>query len=220
MFENLSDRLQGVFSGLRSKGRLSEADVETALREIRLALLEADVNFKVVKSFVAAVRERALGSEVLESLTPAQNVVRIVLDQLTELLGSDQGPFRLSSRIPNVLMLVGLQGSGKTTAAAKLALRLKNQGHNPLLVAADVYRPAAVQQLQTLGKEIGVPVFTGDGQDPVQIATAAIPAAINGLQDALIIDTAGRLHVDEQMMREAAAIKTAVNPDQILMVVD
>ena len=220
MFDNLSDRLQEVFTGLRSKGRLSEADIETAMREIRLALLEADVNFKVVKTFVAAVKEKALAADVLDSLTPGQNVVRIVLDQLTELLGADDTTLTLTSRIPNVIMLVGLQGSGKTTAASKLAYRLKGQGHSPLLVAADVYRPAAVDQLQSLGADIGVKVFLGDGKDPVAIAKAAVREAIDNLKDVVIIDTAGRLHIDEQMMAEAAAIKEAVKPDQILMVVD
>ncbi|MCL1847637.1 MAG: signal recognition particle protein [Coriobacteriia bacterium] len=220
MFDNLSDRLQDVFTGLRSKGRLTEADIETAMREIRLALLEADVNFKVVKGFVAAVKEKALTSEVLESLTPAQNVVKIVLDQLTELLGADDTALTLSSRIPNVIMLVGLQGSGKTTAASKLAYRLKAQGHSPLLVAADVYRPAAVDQLESLGADIGVKVFKGDGKNPVLIAEAAVHEAIDTLRDIVIIDTAGRLHVDEEMMAEAAAIKAAVKPEQVLMVVD
>ncbi|MCL2632244.1 MAG: signal recognition particle protein [Coriobacteriia bacterium] len=220
MFENLAERLQDILSNLRSKGRLSEADIEAAMREIRLALLEADVNFRVVRSFVDAVRERALDAEVLESLTPAQNVVRIVLDQLTQLLGSEQDRFTITSRIPNVIMLVGLQGSGKTTAAAKLAYRLQNQGHRPLLVAADVYRPAAADQLQTLGGEIGVPVFKGDGISPVMIAKESVQHAIDTLRNVVIIDTAGRLHVDQQMMAEAAAIKQAVNPDQILMVVD
>ena len=220
MFDNLSDRLQGVFSGLRSKGRLTESDIEGAMREIRLALLEADVNFKVVKAFVAAVRERALTAEVLESLTPAQNVVKIVLDQLTELLGADDTGLKLSSRIPNVIMLVGLQGSGKTTAASKLAYRLKAQGHSPLLVAADVYRPAAVEQLESLGSDIGVKVYRGDGVNPVKIAESSVREAIDTLKDIVIIDTAGRLHIDEEMMAEAAAIKKAVKPDQILMVVD
>ncbi|MDR1422578.1 MAG: signal recognition particle protein [Coriobacteriales bacterium] len=219
MFDNLSDRLQNVFAGLRSKGRLTEADIETAMREIRLALLEADVNFKVVKSFVAAVKEKALTAEVLDSLTPAQNVVKIVLDQLTELLGTDSS-FTLTSRIPNILMLVGLQGSGKTTAASKLAYRLKAQGHAPLLVACDVYRPAAADQLEALGREIDVRVFRGDGSHPIKIAEAAVREAIDKLRDVVIIDTAGRLHVDEEMMAEAEAIKKAVNPDQILMVVD
>ena len=220
MFENLSDRLQDVFTGLRSKGRLTEADIETAMREIRLALLEADVNFKVVKSFVAAVKEKALAADVLDSLTPGQNVVKIVLDQLTELLGADDTALTLSTRIPNVIMLVGLQGSGKTTAASKLAYRLKGQGHSPMLVAADVYRPAAVDQLQSLGADIGVKVYTGDGIHPVKIAESSIREAIDNLKDIVIIDTAGRLHIDEEMMAEAAAIKEAVKPDQILMVVD
>ncbi|MDR1014613.1 MAG: signal recognition particle protein [Coriobacteriales bacterium] len=220
MFNSLSDRLQGVFSGLRSKGRLTEGDIEGAMREIRLALLEADVNFKVVKSFVAAVKERALTAEVLDSLTPAQNVVKIVLDQLTGLLGGTGSGLVLTSRIPNVIMLVGLQGSGKTTAAAKLAYRLKQQGHSPLLVAADVYRPAAADQLESLGGDIGVPVFRGDGAHPVGIAQAAVREAIDGLRDVVIIDTAGRLHVDEEMMAEAGAIKEATRPDQVLMVVD
>jgi len=220
MFENLADRLQDILNSLRSKGRLSEADIDAAMRDIRLALLEADVNFRVVRSFVDAVRERATQADVLESLTPGQNVVRIVLDQLTQLLGSDQDRFTLSPRIPNVIMLVGLQGSGKTTAAAKLAYRLKSQGHNPLLVAADVYRPAAADQLKTLGGEIGVSVFKGDGVSPVNIAKAAVQEAIDTLKNVVIIDTAGRLHVDEDMMSEAEAIKAAVKPDQILMVVD
>jgi signal recognition particle subunit SRP54 len=220
MFDNLSDRLQDVFSGLRSKGRLTEADVEVALREIRLALLEADVNFKVVKAFVAAVKEKAMTAEVLDSLTPAQNVVKIVLDQLTELLGTTESGLVLTSRIPNVIMLVGLQGSGKTTAAAKLAFKLKAQGHSPLLAACDVYRPAAADQLESLGGDIGVKVFRGDGVHPVKIATAAVREAIDTLKDIVIVDTAGRLHVAEEMMAEAAAIKAAVKPDQILMVVD
>jgi signal recognition particle subunit SRP54 len=220
VFDSLSDRLQGVFSGLRSKGRLTENDIEGAMREIRLALLEADVNFKVVKSFVAAVKEKALAADVLDSLTPAQNVVKIVLEQLTELLGTTGTGFALTSRIPNVIMLVGLQGSGKTTAAAKLAYRLKEQGHSPLLVAADVYRPAAADQLETLGTEIGVKVFRGDGRRPVEIAREALREAVDTLRNIVIIDTAGRLHVDEEMMAEAVAIKEAVNPEQILMVVD
>ena len=220
MFENLSERIQGIFSGLKSKGRLTEDDINAAMREIRLALLEADVNFKVVKSFIARTKERCLEAEVLESLTPAQNVIKIVLDELTSLLGRTDSRLVLSSRIPNVIMLVGLQGSGKTTAAAKLAYRLKQQNHAPLLVACDVYRPAAADQLQTLGGEIGVRVYRGDGQDPVKIAKEGIQEAIDHMRDVVIIDTAGRLHVDEDMMSEAAAIKAATKPDQILMVVD
>ena len=220
MLESLSERLQGIFSGLRGKGRLTEEDINSAMREIRLALLEADVNFKVVKQFCARTKERCLTAEVLESLTPAQNVVKIVLDELTELLGRTDSKLVLSSRIPNVIMLVGLQGSGKTTAAAKLAYRLKQEKHSPLLVACDVYRPAAADQLQTLGDEMGVRVYRGDGNDPVAIAKEGVQDAIDHLRDVVIVDTAGRLHVDDEMMEEAEAIKRAVKPDQILMVVD
>lgn len=220
MLDNLSEKLQSIFSGLRSKGRLTEEDINVAMREIRLALLEADVNFKVVKGFIKNTKERCLTAEVMDSLTPGQNVVKIVLDELTELLGRSDSKLVLSSRIPNVIMLVGLQGSGKTTATAKLAYLLKQQNHNPLLVACDVYRPAAADQLQTLGGEIGVRVYRGDGKDPVQIAKEGVRDAIDSLRDVVIIDTAGRLHVDEDMMAEAEAIKEAVQPDQILMVVD
>ena len=220
MLENLSERLQGIFSGLRSKGRLTEDDINAAMKEIRMALLEADVNFKVVKQFIARTKERCLTADVMDSLTPAQNVIKIVLDELTALLGDDDAKLTLSSRIPNVIMLVGLQGSGKTTAAAKLAYLLKQKNHNTLLVACDVYRPAAADQLQTLGEEIGVRVFRGDGQDPVKIAKEGVRDAIDSLRDVVIVDTAGRLHVDEEMMAEAQAIKDAVEPDQTIMVVD
>ncbi|MBS5449826.1 MAG: signal recognition particle protein [Coriobacteriia bacterium] len=220
MFENLSNRLQDTFDNLRGKGRLTEADIDVAMREVRMALLEADVNFKVVKEFVSKTKERCLTSEVLDSLTPAQNVVRVVLDELIELLGTTESRLVLSSRIPNVIMLVGLQGSGKTTAAAKLAYLLKGQGHAPLLAACDVYRPAAADQLETLGGELGVKVFRGDGQHPVQIAKDAIRAAVDDMKDVVIVDTAGRLQIDEAMMQEAEDIKAAVKPDQILMVVD
>ncbi|MCL2757250.1 MAG: signal recognition particle receptor subunit alpha, partial [Coriobacteriia bacterium] len=174
MFDNLSGRLQNIFGDLRSKGRLTEADIDAAMREIRLALLEADVNFKVVKGFVAATKQKALATEVLESLTPGQNVIKVVLEQLTELLGTKAVRLERAARVPNVIMLVGLQGSGKTTAAAKLAYRFKKQGHVPLLVACDVYRPAAADQLESLGKDIDVRVFRGEGKDPVAIATASI----------------------------------------------
>lgn len=220
MFDNLSDKLQSIFSGLRGKGRLTEEDIDTAMREIRMALLEADVNFKVVKEFTKRTKERCLTAEVLDSLTPAQNVVKIVLDELTALMGEESKPLQLSSRIPNVIMLVGLQGSGKTTAAAKLAFLLKQQNHSPLLCACDVYRPAAADQLQTLGDEIGVRVYRGEGKDPVKIAKEGVRDAIDSLRDVVIVDTAGRLHVDEEMMAEAEAIKAAVEPDQIYMVVD
>ena len=214
MFDNLSDKLQSIFSGLRGKGRLTEEDIDTAMREIRMALLEADVNFKVVKEFTKRTKERCLTAEVLDSLTPAQNVVKIVLDELTALMGEESKPLQLSSRIPNVIMLVGLQGSGKTTAAAKLAYLLKQQNHSPLLCACDVY------QLQTLGEEIGVRVYRGEGKDPVKIAKEGVRDAIDSLRDVVIVDTAGRLHVDEEMMAEAEAIKAAVEPEQIYMVVD
>lgn len=220
MFDNLSDKLQSIFSSLRGKGRLTEEDIDTAMREIRMALLEADVNFRVVKEFTKRTKERCLTAEVLDSLTPAQNVVKIVLDELTALMGEESKPLQLSSRIPNVIMLVGLQGSGKTTAAAKLAYLLKQQNHSPLLCACDVYRPAAADQLQTLGEEIGVRVYRGEGKDPVKIAKEGVRDAIDSLRDVVIVDTAGRLHVDEEMMAEAEAIKAAVEPDQIYMVVD
>ena len=220
MFDNLSDRLQAVFANLTGKGRLSEADVDAAMREIRMALLEADVNFKVVKEFVAAVREKAIGADVMKSLTPGQMVIKIVLDQLTELLGSTNSRLVLSGRIPNVIMLVGLQGSGKTTATTKLAYMLRKQGKRPLMVACDVYRPAAIDQLEALGRELNIDVYRGEGTDAVAIAKAGVKHAIDSLHDVVIVDTAGRLHVDEEMMAEAAAIRDAVRPDQILMVVD
>lgn len=220
MFNSLSDRLNDTFDRLRGKGKLTEADITSAMRDIRMALLEADVNFKVVKDFVAKTKERCLTAEVMDSLTPAQNVVKIVLDELVELLGSTESKLVLSSRIPNVIMLVGLQGSGKTTAAVKLAYLLKKQGKSPLLAACDVYRPAAADQLATLGGEIGVPVFRGDGAHPIEIAQGAIREAVDHMRDVVIVDTAGRLQIDEQMMQEAVDIKKAVKPDQVLMVVD
>lgn len=221
MFNNLSDRLQDTFDKLRGKGRLTEDDINVAMREIRMALLEADVNYRVVKEFVATCKERCMDSEVLDSLTPSQNVVAIVLDQLRELLGETESKLVFApNRTPNVIMLVGLQGSGKTTAAVKLAYLLKKQGRSPLLAACDTYRPAAADQLETLGKEIDVPVFRGDGQHPVEIARASVREAIDRLRDVVIVDTAGRLQIDEQMMQEAVEIKDAVKPDQVLMVVD
>ena len=205
MFNSLQDRLQNTFD----------------LREIRMALLEADVNYRVVKNFVARCKEQCLTAEVLDSLSPAQNVVRIVLNELTSLLGSTESKLTLAqNRIPNVIMLVGLQGSGKTTAAAKLAYLLKSEGKRPLLAACDVHRPAAADQLETLGSEIEVPVYRGDGRDAVAIASASIQQAVDNMNDIVIVDTAGRLQIDEEMMQEAVAIKQAVKPDQILMVVD
>ncbi len=220
MLDNLSSKLRGVLDKVRSKGRLSERDIDEAMREIRIALLEADVNFKVVKGFVLRTRERCTTSEVMDSLTPGQNVVKIVLDELTNLLGSDDSKMVLPQKMPAIIMLVGLQGSGKTTAAAKLAYFLKQRGHMPLLVACDVYRPAAADQLETLGGEIGVKVFRGDGKDSVGIARASLAEAKESMRDIVIIDTAGRLHVDDEMMEEAAAIRDAVEPDQLFMVVD
>lgn len=220
MFDNLSDRLQAIFKNLTGRGRLSEADVDAAMREIRMALLEADVNFRVVKEFVARVRERAVGSEVLESLTPGQQVVKIVLDEMTHLLGDTNSKLVLSGRIPNVIMLVGLQGSGKTTATMKLAHLLRKQGRSPLMIAADVYRPAAIDQLEALGRELDIPVYRGEGTDVPTIAKDGVRHAIDSLRDVVIVDTAGRLHVDDEMMAEARAVRDAVKPDQILMVVD
>lgn len=220
MLDNLSDKLQGIFSGMRSKGRLTEEDINNAMREIRMALLEADVNFKVVKDFIANTKERCMNAAVLESLNPTQNVVKIVLDELTSLLGGETANTNFSSRIPNVIMLVGLQGSGKTTASAKLAYLLKKQNHQPLLCACDVYRPAAIDQLETLGNEIGVRVYRSDSKDPVEIAKAGIQDAIDNMRDVVIVDTAGRLHVDADMMAEAEAIRDAVQPERIYMVVD
>lgn len=220
MFDNLSARLQAVFANLTGKGRLSEADVDAAMREIRMALLEADVNYKVVKEFVAKIRERAVGTDVMQSLTPGQTVVKIVLDELTGLMGSTESKLVLSGRIPNVIMLVGLQGSGKTTATAKLANLLRKQGRRPLMIAADVYRPAAIDQLETLGRELDIPVYRGEGTDVPAIARAGIKRAVDTLRDVVIVDTAGRLHVDEEMMDEAVRVRDAIKPDQILMVVD
>lgn len=220
MFENLSDRLQAVFAKLTGKGILTEADVDVAMREVRMALLEADVNFKTVKEFVARVRGRAVGQDVMKSLTPGQMVVKIVLEELTTLMGGSESRLVFSGRIPSVIMLVGLQGSGKTTASAKLANLLRKQGKSPLLVACDVYRPAAIDQLEALGRQLEIPVYRGEGADAVAIAEAGVREAIARMRDVAIIDTAGRLHIDEDMMAEAAAIKAAIKPDQVLMVID
>jgi len=220
-FEGLAEKLQETFRKLRGKGKLSERDVKEALREVRLALLEADVNFRVVKDFVKRVQERATGQEVMKSLTPGQQVVKIVHEELTELMGGAEARISVSSRPPTVVMLVGLQGSGKTTTAAKLSLSLLRSGRNPLLVAADTQRPAAIDQLQTLGASIDIPVFEqGDRVSPVTIARNALDEARSTARDTVIIDTAGRLHIDEQLMDQLGQIKDAVEPDEILLVVD
>ena len=220
MFEALTDRLQGVMQGLRGHGKLSADDIDAAMREIRLALLEADVNFKVVKDFVAHVKERALGAEVMESLTPAQQVVKIVNEELIALMGSGDSKLAFSGRPPTVILLAGLQGSGKTTTCAKLAHLLKKQGKNPVLIAADVYRPAAIDQLQTLAERVQVPIYApGADVDPVDIARDGVDyAGRHG--DVAIIDTAGRLHVDAELMDELVRIRDAVKPHNILLVVD
>lgn len=220
VFENLSNKLQETMKRLRGKGKLTEKDVDIALREVRLALLEADVNFKVVKDFVVRVKERCLGKDVLESLTPGQQVVKIVNDELTFLMGESVAKLNVASSPPTVIMMVGLQGSGKTTSAAKLASLLKKKQHTPLLVAGDIYRPAAIKQLQVLGEQLGVPVFQMGQQDPVQTAKAALEQAKRDRNDYLIIDTAGRLHIDEELMAELARIEKSVNPKEILLVVD
>lgn len=221
VFEGLADKLQHTFKKLRGRGKLTESDVSEALREVRMALLEADVNFKVAKDFVARVKERAIGQEVLESLTPAQYVIKIVNDELTNLMGGTQSRITISSRPPTVIMLVGLQGAGKTTTAGKLANLLKKQNKRPLLVAADVYRPAAIKQLQVLGEQLEMPVFTlGDKESPVTIAQKALEYAQSYTRDIVIIDTAGRLHINEQLMDELKSIKQTVRPHEILLVVD
>ncbi|MCD6136635.1 signal recognition particle protein [Candidatus Bipolaricaulota bacterium] len=219
MFDSLTDRLTSVFSRLKGKGKLTADDVKAGLREIRLALLEADVNYKVVKELMNRVQERAVGEDVLESLTPGQQVVKIVRDELTALMGGRNAALNLSHH-PAVIMLVGLQGSGKTTSAAKLALHLQKEGRKPVLVAADVYRPAAIAQLQTLGNDLEVPVVTGDSKHPVQIASTGVNWARENLRDVVLIDTAGRLHIDEAMMDELKRIKAEVDPDEILFVAD
>jgi signal recognition particle subunit SRP54 len=224
MFDALADRLQETFTRLRGHGRLSEGQVDTALREVRLALLEADVNFRVVKDFVGRVRARAVGEEVMKSLTPAQQVVKIVHEELVATLGGSNSPLGMASRPPTVLMMAGLQGSGKTTSAAKLAKHLVGRGRKPLLVACDLQRPAAVKQLKVLGDQVKVPVFApedGSGTgDPVAVALAARAEADRTGRDVVIVDTAGRLAVDTEMMAQAAAIREAVQPHEVLLVVD
>src|SRR5919204_3274879 len=216
MFESLSEKLQAVFERLGRKGRLSEEDVELALREVRVALLEADVSLRVVRQFVAAVKAKAVGQDVLHSLTPAQMVIKIVHDQLVELLGTSPPRLTVSPRPPTVVLLVGLQGSGKTTTAGKLAVQIRKMGHKPMLVAADPYRPAAVTQLQTLGKQIDVPVFHEAGVKPPDLAQHALRHAEQNNLSFVVLDTAGRLQIDEDLMRELAAIKGRVAPHETL----
>ncbi len=218
MFDALSDRLQAALHDVRGRGRLDEDSVSRAMREIRLALLEADVNFKVVKDFVERVRARALGADVTKSLTPGQEVVRIVHDELTTLMGSGDSKLAFASKPPTVILLAGLQGSGKTTAAAKLALLLRKEGHSPALVAADLERPAAVEQLEQLGRELQVPVYTAG--DPVEAVTKGIQQARSQGKDVVILDTAGRLHVDEPLMAELDAVRKAAKPTNVLLVLD
>ena len=219
-FEGLSEKLGGVFKKLKNRGKLSEADVREAMREVRMALLEADVNYKVAKDFVASVTEAAIGERVFESLTPAQQVIKIVNEQLTQLMGATNTRIHLSSRIPTILMMCGLQGSGKTTHSAKLGLYFKKQGHRPLLVACDVYRPAAIDQLKVVGEKAGVPVFELGQIDPVEIARKAVAHAKDHGNDIVILDTAGRLHIDEALMGELKRLKSEIGPHEILLVID
>ena len=221
MFQSLSDKLSAAFKHFRNKGKLTEADVKVGMREIKLALLEADVNFKVVREFVKQVTERAVGSEVLESLVPAQQIVKIVNEELTAIMGGSQAKLTISSTPPTVVMMCGLQGAGKTTHAAKLAAMYKKQGKRPLLVACDIYRPAAIKQLQILGEQINVPVFTmGTDVSPVKIAEEGLKYAKDNFCDMVFIDTAGRLHIDEVLMEELRSIKEKVEPTEILLTID
>ena len=219
-FESLSEKLSAAFKKLRGKGRLSEADVKEAMREVRLALLEADVSYKVVKDFVKRVSERAVGAEVLESLSPAQMVIKIVNDEFIALMGSESTKLNISPKSPSVVMLVGLQGAGKTTNGAKLAAYMRKQGKRPLLVACDVYRPAAIKQLETVGSQLDIPVFQLGQGDPVEIAKAGVAHAKKHGNDLVFLDTAGRLHIDEELMDELKRIKEATEPAEIMLVVD
>ncbi len=221
MFQSLSEKLNNAFKKLRSKGKLTEADIKVGMREIKLALLEADVNFKVVREFINSVSARAVGAEVLESLLPGQQIVKIVNEELTNIMGKTQNKLTISSAPPTVVMMVGLQGAGKTTHAGKLAGMYKKQGKRPLLVACDIYRPAAIKQLQIVGEKLDIPVFTlGDGVSPVKIAREGVAFAKQKGYDMVFIDTAGRLHIDEELMAELCNIKSEVNPTEILLTVD
>src|SRR5437870_873580 len=222
MFDNLSDKLQRVFKNLRGEGKLSAANMETALREIRVALLEADVNFKVVKQLMEAVKEKAMGEEVLSSLSPTQQVIKIVRDELTHILGSHQSKLRFANEPPSVIMIVGLQGSGKTTSTGKLARWLSKNGHNPMMVSVDVYRPAAREQLRVVAKDVGLPVYPGTPVEtkPIDLARSARREAVNSGRDVLLVDTAGRLHIDEDLMVELQELKEMLQPVEILFVAD
>lgn len=219
-FEGLSEKLSAAFKRLRNKGKLTESDVKSAMREVRMALLEADVNYKVAKDFTAKVTERAVGSDVMESLTPAQMVIKIVNEELTALMGSEETRISFANKPPTIIMMCGLQGSGKTTHSAKLAKMLKKQGHRPLLTACDIYRPAAIEQLKVVGGQAGAAVFEMGQEDPVTIAKAAVRHAKDYGNDIVILDTAGRLHIDEKLMDELKNIKAEVHPEEILLVVD
>ncbi|MBR3588541.1 MAG: signal recognition particle protein [Clostridia bacterium] len=219
-FEGLADKLEEAFKKLKSKGSLTESDVKEAMREVRLALLEADVSYKVAKDFTKTVTERAIGAQVMESLTPGQMVIKIVNEELTALMGGTKSRLAIANHPPTVVMMCGLQGSGKTTHSAKIAMMLKNQGHRPLLVACDIYRPAAIKQLQVVGEQAGVPVFEMGTENPVKIAENAIRLAKDQGYDYVFLDTAGRLHIDEELMQELKSVKSAVHPHEILLVVD
>ncbi len=221
IFEGLSEKLQNSFQKLRSKGKITEADVKEAMREVKLALLEADVNFKVVKDFVKKVQERAIGQDVMQSLTPGQHVIKIVNEELTSLMGDVQAKINMSPKPPTVIMMVGLQGAGKTTTSGKLGGYLAKKGKKPLLCACDIYRPAAIKQLQVVGEKLNLPVFSmGQNENPVNIAKAAYAEAERTGRDVLIVDTAGRLHIDEELMDELVSIKDSLKPSEILLVVD
>lgn len=221
VFESLSEKLQNALGKLKGKGKLSEKDVDLAMREVRLALLEADVNFKVVKDFIKTVKERAIGSEVMESLTPGQQVIKIVNEELTNLMGKSEAKLNFASSPPTVILMCGLQGAGKTTTTGKLAFNLKKQNKRPLLVACDIYRPAAIKQLEVVGEKVGAPVFTmGDKINPVDIAKAGLEHGKKHGNDVIIIDTAGRLHIDEELMTEIKNIHDAVKPNEVLLVLD
>ena len=220
-FEGLSSRLQEITRKIRGKSRITESDLKEMLREVKLALLEADVNYKIVKEFISTIQEKALGEEVLKSLTPGQQVVKIVKDEMIELLGGTESKINFTPNPPTIIMLVGLQGSGKTTTAGKLANLIRKQGKKPLLVACDVYRPAAIKQLQVVGAQLNIPVFANEqSKDVVHIAKQAVNVAMSKLNDVIIIDTAGRLHIDEELMQELRNLKANIKPHEILLVVD